>query len=199
MASTNFNYSPTTGTGNAQISVSAITINNGDDDKRATITVSNGVNQASVTLIQRYCPYFRMNGSDMPVIPSTGGSVTFVVHTEYDIVFRSVPDWITVYSGSTEMQEGQRIPASSASGVTFTITADPNTGEERYTSATFNMGHYIGNTLQQRVQYFNITQEADTSISVVPNEVVFDYNQTSGGTFQVVTAEGWTSSINDNA
>lgn len=198
MASTLFNYTPNAGTGNTNVSVSAITTNNGQTDKAATITLTNGVSTFYVSIIQKYCPFFTMNGSQSPTIPSTGGSVSFVVHTEYDIVFRSIPSWLKVYSGTTQIQEGQVIPTSSADGETFIITAEPNTGASRSTNTTFNMGHYINETLQNRVQYFNITQAANTDIYAVPNEVIFDYNQTTGGTFQVITAEGWTSTINDN-
>lgn len=159
MASTLFNINPTTGRGNTTVNVSVNEINGGTQDKVATVTVSNGANSDTVTLRQKYCPYFVQFAST--TFPASGGNIYFTIHSEYDVVFRSVPNWITISDGhGTTFAEGQRISSGTVDGQTFTLTADANTGAARTVAATFNMGHYIGQYLQNRVTYFSFTQEA---------------------------------------
>lgn len=145
MASTYFYYTPTTGTGNAQVTVSAASVNSTTTDKSATISIANGVSTATVNVIQYYKPY-KMQGPTS--IPATGGSITLTAMSHYDIVFRSVPLWLTIWSGNTQIQEGERISlAPNTSGV-FTLSAGTNDGDERTTQyAGMNMSHYIGDTL----------------------------------------------------
>lgn len=92
--------------------------------------------------------------------PSTGGDIYFVVQTDYDIVFRSVPDWITILdeTGGT-YTEGQRIAAANANR-TFVLRAPANEGAARSVGATFNMGWYVNDVLQRQVFYFSFTQNA---------------------------------------
>ena len=159
MASTLFSINPTTGRGNTTVNVSVNEVNSGTQDKVATVTVSNGANSDTVTLRQKYCPYFVQFAST--TFPASGGDIYFTIHSEYDVVFRSVPNWITISDGhGTTFYEGQRISSGTVDGQTFTLTADANTGDARTVAATFNMGHYIGLTLQNRVTYFSFTQEA---------------------------------------
>lgn len=159
MASTLFSINPTTGRGNTTVNVSVNEINGGTQDKVATVTATNGANSDTVTLRQKYCPYFVQFAST--TFPASGGDIYFTIHSEYDVVFRSVPNWITISDGhGTTFAEGQRISSGTVDGETFTLTADANTGDARTVAATFNMGHYIGLTLQNRVTYFSFTQEA---------------------------------------
>lgn len=159
MASDNFWYQPTTGTGNTMISVSAETTNmTGTADKIATIALTAGSATKNVTVKQKYKPVAQQFAST--TFPATGGDIYFTIHSEYDVVFRSVPDWITISYNGTVYSEGQRISSGAVDGKTFTLTADPNTGASRSVANTFNMGHYIGNTLQQYVSYFSFTQLA---------------------------------------
>ena len=159
MASTLFSINPTTGRGNTTVNVSVNEVNSGTQDKVATVTVSNGANSDTVTLRQKYCPYFVQFAST--TFPATGGNIYFTIHSEYDVVFRSVPNWITISDGhGTTFAEGQRISSGTVDGKTFTLTADANTGDARRITGTFNMGHYIGQYLQNRVTYFSFTQEA---------------------------------------
>ena len=158
MASTLFNINPTTGRGNTTVNVSVNEINGGTQDKVATVTATNGANSDTVTLRQKYCPYFVQFASTN--FPASGGDIYFTIHSEYDVVFRSVPNWITISDGhGTTFYEGQRISSGTVDGKTFTLTADANTGDTRMVTGTFNMGHYIGLTLQNRVTYFSFTQE----------------------------------------
>ena len=159
MSSTNFTYSPTTGNGNTNVAVNANYTNAGNADRGATITITNGVATKTVAIRQKYQPRAVQFASTH--FPASGGSIYFTIHSEYDVVFRSVPNWITISdeSGNT-YAEGQRISSGVVDNKTFILTAAENTGESRTVAATFNMGHYIGNVLQQTVSYFSFFQDA---------------------------------------
>lgn len=154
MASTNFTYTPTTGSQTTSISVYPTEFNNTRQNKVATATFTNGTASTDVVFKQKYVPYRVSVGAT--TIPQTGGTIYYSIHTEYDIVFRSVPEWLTITQGNNTFVEGQRIPAISADGKTFGFSAGVNTGQTEEVHSTFNMGHYIGNTLQQRVEYFDV-------------------------------------------
>ena len=157
MASTNFTYQPTTGKGNGTIKVTAKSNNENGADRITTLTISNGAVSKNVTIKQKYRPYFTLNGSS--VIPATGGSVSYVVHTEYDIVFTNVPDWITISQNGTAISPGQRLTPGEADNKTFTFTAAANTGEAR-SGNSMTMRHYISDKLSNYVSYFSFSQEA---------------------------------------
>lgn len=200
MASTHFYYSPTAATGNAQITVSAATTNIGHNDSSATITFTNGVSSCTVDLVHRYKPYLTQGPTS---IPATGGSLSAFVWSDYDIVFRSVPTWITVTLNGATIAEGQRVPASAitaGTGTTFILTAAPNTGAQRTIQYNgMNMCHYIGDTLMTAYTETIVgTQAPAEGISTDVNELVFEWNETSPKTFNVVTFESWTSSIQDD-
>ena len=157
MASTHFWYAPTTGTGSTTVSVSADTMNSDGGDRLATIAITNGAVSKNVTVKQRYRPVMQQFGSS--TFPATGGTIYFTVSTEYDIVFRSVPDWITIKKDNVTYAEGQRIASGTANG-TFSLiaAANPET-QSRSVGSTFNMAHYVGNTMPQYYSYFSFTQE----------------------------------------
>lgn len=157
MASTNFTYQPTTGRGNGTIKVTAKSNNENGADRITTLTITNGAVSKNVTIKQKYRPYFVLNGSS--VIPATGGSVSYVIHTEYDIVFTNVPDWITISQNGTAISPGQRLTPGEADNKTFTFTAAANTGEAR-SGNSMTMRHYISGTLSNYVSYFSFSQEA---------------------------------------
>lgn len=156
MASTHFWYAPTTGTGSTQVSVSADTTNSDGSDRLATIAITNGAVSKNVTVRQKYRPVMQQQGST--TFPATGGTIYFTVSTEYDIVFRSVPEWITIKSGNTEYAQGQRISSGAANG-TFSLVADANPDtQQREVHNTFNMAHYIGEDMPPYYSYFSFSQ-----------------------------------------
>ena len=210
MASNNFTYSPTTGQGNTNVSVCAVTTNSSNADYNASLTFSNGINTKSVTIKQKFRPY-RLQGPTG--VSYTGGSITITAMTEYDIVFRSVPTWITgiTVDGRTYTQ-GERIPAS-VNGMDIRISAAPNntnTGRsagsnwdregQTIQGSGMNMAWYVGNTLiTTPVTLIEVRQEPDTSgINTDVNELIFDYNANVAQTIQVITNANWTSTIQDN-
>lgn len=196
MASTHFYYNPTTGTGNAVVSVSADTQNATTADKSATITLTNGVNSVTVNVLQKYKPY-KMQGPTG--IPATGGTITLTARSEYDIVFRSVPTWLTIWSGGTQVQEAQRISLPTQTGV-FTLSAGTNTGAER--SAGYygmNMSHYIGDTLYTTgAPIIDCIQYANKGIITDVAEITFNWNETAPLEFCVSANTSWTSTIEDD-
>jgi hypothetical protein len=214
MPSNFFTYSPTTGTGNTIINVSANTQNTGTADNLAAITISNTANSATVELKQLYRPTFNQFAST--TFPTTGGDIYFTIHSEYDVVFRSVPSWITISYNGQQYSEGERISSGVVDNKTFTLTAEANTGQSRTVSSTMNMGHYIGNTLQNYYTYFSFHQNgvvAPGSITLSPTYIevssaatsttltmtvancTFDHMTTSSaGTF-AITASGPSNNI----
>lgn len=168
-----FTVTPTTGANNTTVTVKTNETNSpmiagqSSHDYIATVTVSDkseGTDKTgTVSVRQKYQPY--MQQVNPTVFPATGGTISFTVHTEYDIVFRSVPSWITISLNGTTYSQGQRISSGVADNQTFTLTAEANTETtSRSVSSTFNMGHYIGNELQNRVSYFSFSQEAATPV-----------------------------------
>lgn len=207
MASAYFSINPTTGQGNTQVAVSVNSTNGDQTNRLATVSLTNGVNSKSVGLKQTYCPYFQQFASTH--FSATGGSIYFTIHSEYDVVFRSVPDWITISYEGTTYAEGQRISSGAVDGKTFTLTADPNTGDARSVGATMNMGHYIGNVLQNRVTYFNFSQDAgDSMITISPSgytattqagSVTYTYSAKSVSSITVSVSSNWaTATTNGN-
>lgn len=197
MASTHFYYNPTAGTGDAQVTISAATQNTETSDKSATITIGNTASSVTVNVVQYYKPY-KMQGPTG--IPATGGSITLTAQSHYDIIFRSVPLWLTIWSGNTQFQEGERISLAPNTYGIFTLSAGTNTGAQR--SAAYegmNMSHYIGNELiTTSAPTIDCIQYANEGIQVDTNEVVMDWNQTTGASFNITSNVSWTSSIEDD-
>lgn len=176
-----FSFTPLTGTNGTVFTVETKETNLSDQDYTSIVVVSDNDGVATareITVNQKYEPIMQQFAST--TFPATGGNISFTVHTDYDVVFRSVPDWITISLNGTTYTEGQRISSDVADNQTFTLTAAANTGNARTVQATFNMGHYIGNELQNRVRYFNFTQEAaepdvptvvSTEMFVTPGEL----------------------------
>lgn len=198
MASTYFYYSPTAGTGNAQVTLSAASTNNTTTDKSASITITNGVSSATVNVIQYYKPYVVQGPTT--IIPAAGGTITLTAQSHYDIVFRSVPLWLTIWSGNTQIQEGARVSLAPNTYGIFTLSAGTNDGAQRTSqNAGMNMSHYIGDTLYTLgAPIIECVQLANEGIRTDVNQVVFDWNQTTDKTFSVSANTNWTSTIVDD-
>ena len=199
MASTHFKLTPTSGSaGTTTVSVSAATTNTGTVDKAATATFINGDTRTTVSLSHKFKPYITQGPTS---IPASGGSITVYVYSEYDIVFRSVPLWITISSGNTTYSEGQRISASSLGTLpaSFTLTASSNGGAERTIQYEgMNVCHYIGNTLMTQYACTVTGTQAAGSISTSVSELTYNWSEVTGKTFTVTSSVNWNSSIADN-
>lgn len=199
MASTHFYYNPTTGTGNAVVSVSAATSNQTDSAKTATITFTNGLSSCTVDLVQKFRPQF----SEGPTsVPATGGSVSGFVKSQYDIVFQNVPSWITISLNSSTIVENQRIPATALTAMPTTIlyTAAANTGNARSaTTYGFKVAYYIGDVIQSGDSHtIPVYQRAAEGIVTDVNEITFNWNETAPLEFCVSANTSWTSTIEDD-
>lgn len=184
MASNYFTYSPTSGTGTKAVNVQSKAANTGTADKKSIIEVTNGTTTRQLLVTQKYRPYFSQNGVSFP---KSGGTITFVVHTEYDIVFKNKPAWITIKNGSTTISPDTKISKEDASGATFTLSATTNSGASRSFS-NFGMGHYVNNVLDDYVQYFTGTQDGASSserIAVSTTSITLDYFSTGSSMFGV--------------
>ena len=157
MASTNYTYSPTSGSNGNTVTASTRTQNTGTANRVAVITLTGGTSTTQVTLKQLYRPFFTMSGGS--TFPASGGTLYFTVSTEYDICFQNIPTWITIKRGQTTYTSGQKISKGVANGSIFALVAAENTGNTRADNY-MGMGHYFGDTLQTYYQFFSTTQEA---------------------------------------
>ena len=189
MASTNFTYTPTTGPlNNTQVTASTRTNNTSTATKSALITLSNGEKTTQLRVRQLYRPYFTMTSN--ADFPATGGTATFVVHTEYDVVFFNIPSWIVLKRGSSVITSGTKVTKANADGATFTLTASENTGNTR-SDNSMSMGHYINNVIQAYDQKFSLSQEASNAYT----PLTFDI--TSGGSINFLRKRTNESSMAD--
>ena len=159
---TDFSVSPLTGSsGITEVTVTASDSNYTTSNRECNIIISSTESNAQTTLsvLQYNVPRITQFGGSSTV-QATGGTLFYSISTHYDFVFRSVPDWVTIYDGKGNYYaQGERIPATRARDNTFYIEVEENTtGSSRSTGSTFNMGHFIGNDLQNRVNYITITQ-----------------------------------------
>ena len=115
-------------------------------------------------------------------------------------MFRSVPLWLTVWSGNTQIQEGARVSLTPNTYGIFTLSAGTNDGAQRTSQyAGMNMSHYIGDTLYTLgAPIIECVQLANEGIRTDVSQVVFDWNQTTDKTFSVSANTNWTSTIVDD-
>lgn len=169
------------------VSVNSETLNNTRAYRYVTLTLTDTQDSSitgSTTLTQRYQPYFdTMSGN---FFPATGGVITFVVHTEYDIDFYNIPAWITItdFQGNT-ITNGQRITAANAHNKTFTLTASANAASSvREVHNTFQMRNYMNNTVLEYIQYFAFSQGGSATEEQVAFSIDF-VDTPSGDTINV--------------
>ena len=196
-------YQPTGGTGNASINVSAKTLNDTYAAKSTTLTVRGGDNVRNVNVIQHYRPALVQFASTN--VPATGGTIYATMHSEYyDVVFRSVPSFVTIQDTTTGTYyvEGQVIAGDDVDGHTFgfIVGANPDT-TQRVVSNTFNMGHYLNGTIAQSVSYINLTQDAAAEakyIAVSPTILELDYFEGIYTSITVTTNAESLAAVNSN-
>lgn len=186
MASTLFTYSPTTGSGNTNVSVGPNSNNTGTTDRVSTITFSGNGGSKSVTVTQYHKPFFTVFSSTN--VPASGKTIYFSVTTEYDFFFGDIPSWITVKKGQTTYSNNERISKGAATGAMFALDVAENTGLTRSVSNTFKMGWYIGLTEQSDYQYFSINQAAASAATTEEYATVEFYNITQGNQITVVVS-----------
>lgn len=172
MASTLFTYSPTTGSGNTNVSVTPTGNNTGTLDRVSVITFSGGGGTKSVTLTQHYRPYFLM---DNIRFPASGGTETVTVYSKNYYFFHAIPSWITLKRNGQTVQPDSRIQAGE--GVVYTITADENDStNSRQSRLTFYLGFYTQDGDDAVGEYFLLQQagRVETETVQIPLTVIFN-------------------------
>lgn len=137
------------------------------------------------TFVQESCPHkvFGFTPDGINTGSSSGAVVTQLYVAGYDFIdwFGLTGDW---YTGTT-------------SGYQLTVSYEANTTSSSRSAPIGAIGR-DQDTQETVYAYFQFTQYGAGSINIVESEVVFDYNQTTGGTFSVQTNDTWTTTINDN-
>ena len=191
---TNFSLSSTSGgTGSKTFTVTGTTYNNTGNDLTTALLITDNNSQASSTNVyvtQYFLPTITQFGGSSTV-QGTGGTLMYSVRSHYDFVFRSVPSWVTIRNsdGTEVYTEGQRIPNPGDGYIYIFMDVAANTSSSNRNSGTFNMGHYIGNTLQTFTASITFTQLATIvpAISVSPSSIILDYPSGSTATFTATT------------
>ena len=113
---------PISGSGNGTIVINAKTLNNGSSSRSAVLTISNGEKTANSTLSQRFKPTFQRSGSGN--IPSSGGSMTVSVNSQYPFYFRNNPSNIgAITSGGVDYKDN---PSINGGSWTFNVSVGAN-------------------------------------------------------------------------
>ena len=188
MASNYFNISPTTGTGNGNISVAPSLLNNTTEDREAVVVITNGGKSVSATVIQFGMP--SITGQNFPIsAPATGSAYTFTVHTHYPVQFRNKPDWVTIDDGQGNyISSATTIQPNVANGKTYNLTVAPNASTDDRT-ATFGMYHYVNGTLIQTSVPMNITQpKGAEDFITIPSTIAIDWDDNNNAKGITVTA-----------
>lgn len=193
MATSIFTISPTAGTGSSQIQITPRYANNNSYDWTATGTISAGTSGVNFTITQFGVPAITQFGGSSNV-PATGGTLMYTIYSHYPVVFRSVPDWVSIRDNhSNTYQEGQQIPSANTVNTTFYIDVAANTGSSRAVGSTFNLGHYLRGSLAQRVDYIEINQAGYTpgGVHTITSPSRLEIGKEGGSAKIIVTSDDY--------
>lgn len=113
---------PVSGSGDGTITVNAKSLNNGTSSRSAVLSISNGEKTVNSTLYQRFKPTFSRTGQGN--IPSSGGSMTVSVNSQYPFYFRNNPSNIgAITSGGVDYKDN---PSISGGSWTFNVSVGAN-------------------------------------------------------------------------
>lgn len=188
MASNYFTISPTGGTGNAYLDISASQLNNTTNDRVAVVSITNGSVTKTVTATQFGKP--SITGLSFPIsAPATGASYTFTIKTHYDVQFRNKPDWITIDDGQGNyISSATTIPSGTANGKTYNLIVTPNASTDDRT-ATFGMYHYMYNNLMPDYVSMGISQPKGAEDYItIPSSIAIDWDDNNNAKGITVTA-----------
>lgn len=197
MASSRFTYSPTSANdGTAFVNFTASTLNNNQTSRSSTLTINTGDASKIVTIVQKYRPWLLQ--TSFRTFPAIGGNLYFTAHTEYDVVFQDMPNWITLSVGGNAVTNNQRISSGTANNAVFTMTASANeSSNQRSATNSFCMRHYIGNTLQSFKDYLEVYQDgAVTNHLVIQTQNVPCTGGTVSGYMEMNTGDSWRAADN---
>lgn len=199
MASNYFTISPTGGTGNAYLDISASQLNNTTNDRVAVVSITNGSVTKTVTATQFGKP--SITGLSFPIsAPATGASYTFTVHTHYTVQFVDKPDWVKIDDGQGNyISSATTITADVANGKTYNLTIDPNATNNSRT-ASFGMYHYMYGNLMSDYVSMGITQpQGAEDYITIPSTIALDWDDTNAKTIPVTANVTWSASISNTS
>ena len=199
MASNYFTISPTGGTGNAYLDISASQLNNTTNDRVAVVSITNGVVTKTVTATQFGKP--SITGLSFPIsAPATGASYTFTVHTHYTVQFVDKPDWVKIDDGQGNyISSATTITADVANGKTYNLTVDPNATNNSRT-ASFGMYHYMYGNLMSDYVSMGISQpQGAEDYITIPSTIALDWDDTNAKTIPVNANVTWSASISNTS
>ena len=197
MASNYFTISPTGGTGNAYLDISASQLNNTTNDRVAVVSITNGVVTKTVTATQFGKP--SITGLSFPISAPAGGSAyTFTVHTHYTVQFCDKPDWVKIDDGQGNyISSATTITADVANGKTYNLTVDPNATNNSRT-ASFGMYHYMyGNIMSDYVSMGISQPQGAEDYITIPSTIALDWDDTNAKTIPVNANVTWSASISN--
>ena len=132
-------------------------------------------------MTQNYIPALTRIGGNS--IPATGGTIYYTVHTDYDVVFRSIPSFVTITdAGGNILANGQRIAARNIDNTTITVTVSANPTSATRNDSGMNMGHYFNGSISRYTAAMAFTQaaaEEAASILINPNSITLAPTQTT--------------------
>lgn len=197
MASSRFTYAPASANdGTAFVNITASTLNNNQTSKSSTLTINTGDASKIVTIVQKYRPWFLQ--TSFRTFPAIGGNLYFTAHTEYDVVFQDIPNWITLSVGGNVVTNNQRISSGTANNAMFTMTASANqSSDQRSATNSFCMRHYIGNTLQSFKDYLEVYQDgAVLNHLVIQTQNIPCTGGSVSGYMEMNTGDSWRAADN---
>lgn len=199
MASNYFTIYPTSGTGSANLDISASQLNNTTNDRVAVVSITNGSVTKTVTATQFGKP--SITGLSFPISAPAGGSAyTFTVHTHYNVQFRNKPDWVKIDDGQGNyIESGDTIDKSVANGKTYNLRIDPN-DDNNDRSTSFGMYHYMYGNLMTDYVSMGISQpQGAEDYITIPSTVALDWNDTNAKTIPVNANVTWSASISNTS
>lgn len=205
MPSQYFSALPLSGTGRDFIDVYSTVPNHTTQPRFATLVISTGFRTVNVPIKQYGIPSItQVSGGT--VVESTGDTLAYVIQTDYDFLFQSVPTFITIRdaSGNTYVG-GQRYSKSAATNNVFYVDVNANAASAQRSSGDFNMGHYLTNSIADINAPITFTQLPNGSSSggttpyliVEPANVYLSYVSADTAPVTITSNRNW--SITNNA
>lgn len=199
MASNYFTISPTGGTGNAYLYISASQQNNTTSDRVAIVTITNGAVTKTVTATQFGKP--SITGLNSPISAPAGGSAyTFTIHTHYNVQFVDKPDWVKIDDGQGNyITSATTVSGSVANGRTYNLRVDPNnTYDNRSTS--FGMYHYMYGNIMSDYVPISISQPQGAADFIILDDMAIDWDSTNAKSVPLTASTNqWTASIDNTS
>lgn len=154
------NINPSTGTGNASVSVSA-TEHTGQSEKNCTLKVSStdGKRNVNVSVTQYYKPYATIEKSEFD---GDAAMTEAYIYSDYDFWFKEIPQWvrITDTQGNT-ISANQPVSAPLGGYKTIKVYLYQNVSNRRSFAFTMGINLLSGGTAD--IPAFTITQEAGSA------------------------------------